>query len=144
MAVLAPLVVCVFSLAKDAKPPRRAGGKKHSHGVADEGGRLQLVRLDESPDVFGHGGVIMAGVVGRVTMVAKILHICEMGRGVVVSTVHGTVCPTYIKHGTYKCIDGPAQVSRKLPASIMSPRHDQSASSSWDGEKRTTKNPLTC
>lgn len=41
--------------------------------MADEGGVLEPVLLDKGPDVLGHGRVVVAGVVGGVAMVAKIL-----------------------------------------------------------------------
>lgn len=64
-------------VSKDPQDRQESGlhnERGNLHGVADEGGILQLVLLYEGPDVLCHGGVIMAGVVGGVTMVAEILY----------------------------------------------------------------------
>lgn len=51
--------------------------KKNLHRVTDERGILQLVLLYERSHVLGHGSVVMAGIVGRVAVVAKVLHMLK-------------------------------------------------------------------
>lgn len=48
--------------------------EKDSHRVPYECRLLQLVFLDKSAHVLSHGRVVMARIVGRVAMVAKVLH----------------------------------------------------------------------
>lgn len=43
------------------------------HGMANQGGRLETVFLDEAQNIGGHGRVVMGSIMRRFTMVAEVL-----------------------------------------------------------------------